>query len=76
MTAKTRTCRDCGATFNASRADSTVRCIDCRRGGRKRATSSTCGGCGGTGKIGSRSAVTGDVTWFACHVCGGSGVRA
>lgn len=66
-TTDTKTCRDCGADFAKSRQDYTVRCHDCR--GSRGRKASACIVCDGTGKVASRSAVTGAVSHFNCHRC-------
>ena len=70
-----RTCRDCGAEFKRSPADSTVRCPACRRGG-KPSSEAPCFVCGGAGSyVTGPSAVDGRMTRVVCHRCEGSGVR-
>jgi hypothetical protein len=69
----TRNCRDCGAPFRKSPADSTVRCPDCRAG-RRSNRASACFNCDGTGSFTTGpSAVTGEFTTHRCDRCGGTG---
>lgn len=74
MTTKTKTCRDCGAAFAASRTDYTVRCPACRRGAAP-TRGASCTVCEGIGwfTIGP-GAVDGKMTDVTCHRCGGTGV--